>query len=162
MDLAGLNKCNHVVGDPLELYDLRECPRCKGIGYYGSVSLDSSGHINIVLAGEALRQRIRKILREKLRASGYGFNYDLLSNVVDTNTLKAIKADIIRCMEYLVTVQNQSIDDGVFFKASEILSRIQDLRVEQNKVEPRQVDIAFTAIAASGKDITIFETLGRV
>ena len=97
MDLLGTVTCDHIVGNPPIAYVLTTCPRCKGIGAYGGISFDNLGNLNVVTDGALLSQEITKILTENIRSSGYGFNYSVLSGVINPNTIQSVQNEIMWC-----------------------------------------------------------------
>jgi len=148
MDFLGTQTCDHIVGVPAVKYILNTCPRCLGNGYYGSPGFDSHGKVALLNKGNQLNQAITKILKENMRPTGYGFNYNTLSGNIDPTTISSIKAEIVRCVNYLIQVQINAQGNGVQYDPKEQLSGINYLDVQQNTLEPRSVVVTLIVINA--------------
>lgn len=161
MDLVNKTACDHRVGDPPVAYTLAACPRCRGEGEYGTLVFGNDGKIATVEQGGALKQQIEKILKENRRPSGYGFDYTLLTGVIDATKISAIKNEVIRCLQYLGTAQAREEAQGFNYTGRERLQRVQDVVVTQNTADPREVIVSVTVISSSGAQTGVTTSLSR-
>lgn len=161
MDFNGKVVCDHIVGNPTQPFGIASCPRCLKRGWYGGVSYDAGGRIDTVSQTQALKQSILKILTESRRPTGYGFDYNLLTGVIDASKLPAIKNEIIRCMDYLKYLQKQQENQGYVYPLNEKIHKIKTLIVEQSPNEPRKVEISFSVITKAGASFDNVLLLGR-
>jgi hypothetical protein len=161
MDLNSQISCNHIVGDPIIYYTLSTCPRCFGLGTYGGLSFTADGKLSTIQASSQLSQQIKKILTEKMRPSGYGFNYSLLSGVIDVSKLDAIQAEVYRCLSYLQNAQRQEVRSGHIYAGSEQISSIGAVSTLQSPMQPTAVQVFITVITVSGASISFQTSLQR-
>lgn len=150
MDFRNAVTCDHKLGVPTTGYTLTSCPRCLGRGYYGGVVIDERGQLNLVAGSTLLAQQLQKILSENARESGYGFNYDLLTGVIDPARLSAIRSELVRCISYLRFVQQQEKSQGFIYQPSEELSGIKEVSVANSPTDPRAITVACTVVSVSG------------
>lgn len=150
-------KCDHRVGKPVVGYTQNSCPRCMGTGWYGGFDFTPAGKTSIVSGGAAVIQKIQKILAEKKRPSGYGFDFDLLrASSLESSNL--IKYEINRCLTYLVVSQQQEKQQGVMFNPSEEIISVLGIDVTSNVTDPRSVIAAVSVMTKSG--IAVSTTVG--
>jgi hypothetical protein len=161
MDFLGQQVCNHRVGNPIVSYTLNTCPRCLGKDVYGSLGFDTHGKISLVQKSTQLSQTLKKLFTENMRASGYGFNYQLLTGVIDDSKLSAISSEIVRCTNYLIQSQQNAEGLGSLYDPSEKVASISSLSVLQSQTEPRAVDISLSVVTQLGNSVSINTTLRR-
>jgi len=149
-NIKGEIKCNHRVGDPLQTFKLDDCPRCLGRGWYGGVGIDSSGKLILISGVDKLRQQVKKILIEDRRPSGYGFDYSVLTDVIDAETVYRVKTEVIRCTDYLMQLQRRRKHRGFEYAPSEEIRSIKNIKVVQNPIEPRELIVTLSVISVSG------------
>jgi hypothetical protein len=154
MDLLGTQACDHRVGNPVVAYTLYTCPRCLGKGYYGSLGFDVHGKVLLVSKGSQIEQAIYKVLTESKRASGYGFDYSVLTGTIDASTVSAIKSEIARCLQYLITAQTAAQALGTLYDPAEQISSINSISVVQDNVEPRKVTAAITVLTVANTTVS--------
>jgi len=161
MDFKGSITCNHFVGDPPAKYTLSTCPRCLRTDNYGGISTEETGDVTVVKNADYLEQAVKKILVSEMNSRGYGFNYSLLSGVIDPSTINVIKREIIRCTSFLKDAQQRDIRRGVIYSPSEEISRIENIGVSQDITEPRRITVKFSIIAKSRESIDVSQVLSR-
>ena len=161
MDLLAQTVCNHTIGNPLVQYTSSKCPRCFGTNMYGGLSFTSGGKLSTVVASSQLSQQIKKILTEKMRPSGYGFNISLLSGVIDASKLGAIQAEVSRCLFYLQKLQTQEVQAGHIYAGTEQISSIGTVSVIQSPIQPSFVQVFATVITVSGASMSVQTALQR-
>jgi len=161
MDITGKIKCDHYVGIPPVNYLLKDCPRCLGTGEYGGFAPLDKGDVPVVEGVAYLKQSIKKILLEKKRFSGYGFDYDLLRGIGDPESLLAIKREVKRCILYLKSAQQEDIKKGTKYASNEMIYDVRDIDVKFDLAEPRKLFITLNVIAVSGSNIDIVTDLER-
>lgn len=161
MDISGKIRCDHVVGLPAINYILEDCPRCLGKGEYGGFAPLDKGDVPLVTGVKYLEQSIKKILSEKKRSSGYGFDYTLLRGIGDSESLLAIKREIKRVILYLKSAQEEDKKKGTIYASNETIYDVRDINVDFDSAEPRKLFITLTVIALSGSNIDIVTDLER-
>lgn len=161
MDFRGIIECSHEVGQPPVKYSLDDCPRCLRRGFYGGVSTNETGDMAIITGEKYLTQAIQKILISKMNRRGYGFNYDLLTGVIEPSTLSVIKREITRCMVFLQQSQQQDKRSGVMYLTSEEISRIEGIEMFQDSSDPRRVNVKISIYTKSGSFLSINQSLLR-
>jgi hypothetical protein len=159
MDFEGTIICDHYVGNPPVKYVLTSCPRCLRKGVYGGIHTEETGDISVVKNNKYLEQAIKKILVSEMNSRGYGFNYRLISGVIDPSTTNVIKREIIRCTTFLKDEQQRDIRRGVIYSPTEEIRSIENIGVIQDITEPRKILIKFTVIAKSRDKINISQLL---
>jgi|GEM_PF-2607760 hypothetical protein len=161
MDLNCQTACDHKVGNPEVQYTSSTCPRCLGNDIYGGLSFEPSGKLSTLSYSDQLAQQIKKILTEKRRLSGYGFDYSLLSGVIDNSKLSAIYAEVARCILYLQSNQQQEVKAGHVYAGSEQIQALSSLKVEQSTTQPQEVQVYATVQTVSGALVSLQTTLQR-
>ncbi len=161
MDFKGTIVCNHFVGNPAVKYVLSTCPRCLGKESYGGISTEETGDIASVKEEDYLEQSVKKILVSEMNSRGYGFNYNLLSDVIDPSAINVIKREVIRCITFLKDAQQRDIRRGVIYSPSEEIQGIENIGVSQDITEPRRITVKFNLIAKSRDSIAISQPLAR-
>ena len=161
MDLLAQILCNHKIGDPEVQYLLSSCPRCFGTGTYGGLAFTPDGKLSTIDTSSQLSQQIKKILIEKMRPSGYGFNTSLLSGVIDVSKLGAIQAEVYRCLSYLQQSQLNEIKAGHIYAGSEQIDSIGVVTIFQVPNQPTTVQVSATVITVAGASVTAQTTLQR-
>jgi len=161
MDFEGTVVCDHYVGNSPVKYVLISCPRCLRTGVYGGISTEETGDISIIRNSKYLEQAVKKILVSEMNSRGYGFNYSLLSGVIDPSTVNAIKREVIRCTSFLRDEQQRDIRRGVVYSPQEEISRIENIGVIQDITEPRKILVKFNVITKSREAISISQSLSR-
>jgi len=162
MDFKGIIKCNHLVGNPSVKYLLDNCPRCLGKGEYGSMKTSSTGDIELVSKTSYLQQSIKKILITRRRYNGYGFDYSLLSGVIDPATVNVVKKEIIRCINFLKDSQAMDKRRGVRYLPSEEIKSIgKTLKVYQHPNEPRTIVVKLSVVTAANTSEEIIQILNN-
>ena len=161
MDLNSQTSCNHILGNPEIQYTSSTCPRCFGTNTYGGLSFTPDGKLSTLNSSSQLSQQVKKILTEKMRPSGYGFNTSLLSGVIDRSKLDAIQAEVYRCLLYLQDAQRQEIRAGHVYGGSEQISSIGNVSVTQSKTSPTTVQVFATLVTVSGASISLQTPLQR-
>ena len=161
MDLNSQTICNHIVGNPEIQYTSSGCPRCFGTNVYGGISFTSGGKLSTVVASSQLSQQIKKILTEKMRPSGYGFNTSLLSGVIDTSKIGAIQAEVYRCLLYLQKIQAQEVQAGHIYAGTEQIGSVGTVSVIQSPTQPTAVQVFATVISVSGASVAVQTPLQR-
>lgn len=146
----GLVTCDHRVGNPVVAYSLDACPRCMGKGVYGGVNYDLQGHVDELFGVNMLTQQIKKILTENRRPSGYGFDYNLFTGVIDQGRIGAIRSEIVRTISYLKFVQQTAKAGGFTYLPTEELDSIQNLTIQNDTVDPRMLVVAVDVLSVSG------------
>jgi hypothetical protein len=148
--IKGKVDCNHRVGDPLVAFVQDRCPRCLGRGWYGGLALDRSGKLIGLQSTDKLRQQVLKILTEDRRLSGYGFDYSVLTDIIDAETVSRVKTEIIRCADYLIQLQRRRKQRGISYPPSEEIRSIKNIKAVQNPTEPRELIVTLSVISVSG------------
>jgi hypothetical protein len=161
VDLNSQTTCNHIVGNPVVAYTITTCPRCFGLGTYGGLSFTPDGKLSTITTSSQLAQQIKKILTEKMRPSGYGFNTSLLAGVIDPSKLGALQAEVYRCLLYLQASQQAEIRAGHIYGGSERISSIGTVSVIQSSSRPTTVQVFATVVTASGISVATQTTLQR-
>jgi hypothetical protein len=161
MDFLGTQICDHRVGNPVVAFILSTCPRCLGTGVYGSLGFDAHGKVTMVSKSSQLNQAIKKILKENIRTSGYGFNYDLIKDVINGGTTDAVKMEISRCMTYLMNAQAQAVSFGVQYDPTERLAGIQSLSAVQDSTEPRRINVSLVVITQANTTTQVNTSIAR-
>jgi hypothetical protein len=152
VDLLGITICDHIVGDPIEKFTLENCPKCNGKGVVGDISFDSNGKVNTVGGIELLKQKIKKILTESTRDTGYGFNYNMLS--YNDKLKSGVKSEIYRCINYLINLQKEKEKEGFYYLPTEKIDSIDKVDILENP-DPRKVEILIVCKSTSGKQAEI-------
>ena len=161
MDLNSQTVCNHIVGNPEVQYTFSACPRCFGSNTYGGLSFTSGGKLSTLNSSSQLSQQVKKILTEKMRPSGYGFNTFLLSGVIDASKLGALQAEVYRCLLYLQKIQAQEVQAGHIYAGTEQISSVGTVSVIQSPIQPTSVQVFATVVTVSGASPTVQTTLQR-
>lgn len=161
MDFNCQTICNHRVGDPEVQYTSSNCPRCLGSNTYGGLSFEASGKLSTLFFSDQLAQQIKKILTEGRRPTGYGFDYSLLSGVIDNSKLSAIYAEVARCILYLQSLQQQEIKAGHVYAGNEQIKALGSLTVEQSTTRPQEVEVYVTVQTMVGTPVSLQTTLQR-
>jgi hypothetical protein len=161
MDILNRVTCDHIAGDPSVGYTLNNCPKCLGLGYIGECKFDSLGNLSAIYNQSSLNQQVLKILTENKRSTGYGFDYSLMKGVIDTTTTLAVYREIVRCISYLSTMQQEEKSRGVKISTNEEIKSIVSLNVMQNIIEPRKLDIVLTLRTVSNQKPEINTILSR-
>lgn len=158
MFIKSTTNCDHRVGDPVIAFTLENCPRCLGKGIYGGFDFTTSGKINTITGVEVLKQKIEKILVEKKRPSGYGFDYNLI-NTLPENAENVIRYEIYRCINYLIELQKKESFYGVTRSPAEELHSLIGADIILNPAEPRYVTIYIYVLSTAGSKITLGKEL---
>ena len=153
MDIASSVKCLHQLGVPLVSYTQANCPRCNGTGFYYGVAFGSDGNIQTVTSANELMQQLQKILICKRKPSGYGFDYSIMTKVTST-TVDAVKVEVQRCILYLQSIQQKSIQQGYYIPTTGKIATIYYLTAVRDSVEPRQINIAIGIMTQSGQRLS--------
>jgi hypothetical protein len=162
MDIQNTVVCDHIVGNPPVGYKLSNCPRCGGAGNYGGPNFSLSGQIVTISGGDQLAQQIKKILSERMRDTGYGFDYNLLKGVISQSTILAVKNEILRCLNYLYTIQQREKSNGFYYNSNEELSNGNYVvNVQQLTSEPRELLVDVVVRSVSGAQISVTVPLRR-
>lgn len=161
MDILVRIPCDHMAGEPLVGYTIGSCPKCFGTGYIGEVKFDGSGNLESIYNQNSLEQQVLKILKENKRSTGYGFDYSLLKNVIDSTTTIAVYREIIRCISYLSTLQQEEKARGYRISSNEEIKSIIFVTVTQDTTEPRQLNIVIALRTVSNQLPEIRTTLLR-
>lgn len=159
MRVVNTVKCDHRVGNPIISYTQENCPRCLSKGYYGGIDFDFSGKISTVSNGEGLAQKIKKILTEKKRPSGYGFDYSLVINA-SVNKETIVRYEVSRCLNYIQNLISSEKSRGIKFNPSEEIQSIENIKVNINENDPREVIVYVTVITKSGTTLSIVKEVG--
>jgi len=155
MDILNTVNCDHVVGSPAVSYKLEDCPRCHGQGTYGSFGLSKSGSLEFVSGIDQLVQQIKKILTEKRRQSGYGFDYSVLKGVIDSSKLLAVKNEVIRCLTYYKNLQQTNKQNGFYYNPDEEIYSVDAPTIIQDSTDLRKVAVSVNVYAVSGTSATV-------
>jgi len=125
--------CDHIVGDPPVTYQIGLCPRCRGVGTYNGINFTSSGRVQRLNGFASLQLEIRKILITQKRPTGYGFDYSLLQSghFSGGTTPDAVAAEVNRCLNYLISLQQAAKAQGFQYLPTEELLRIDSVTVTQ-------------------------------
>jgi len=158
MFIKSKTNCDHRVGDPIISFTLENCPRCLGKGIYGGFDFTTSGKINRITGVEVLKQKIEKILVEKKRPSGYGFDYDLI-NTLPENAENVIRYEISRCINYLIELQKKESFYGVTRSSTEEIHSLIGADVVLNSAEPRYVTIYVYVLSTAGSRVSLVKEL---
>ena len=150
MDAQFVVKCDHVVGLPVQSFILSTCPRCLGRGTYNAYSIGNDGRIVTVVGVKKLVQQITKILTERKRPSGYGFDYSVLTGVITPGTLTAVKSEVFRCVQYLKDVQQREKLEGFLYLPTEEIGHIGALDAYVSSEDPRQVFVTVSVFTLAG------------
>lgn len=155
MDARFAVKCDHVVGVPAQMFILTTCPRCLGTGVYNAYSIGPDGKIVTVMGADKLAQQITKILVESRRPSGYGFDYGLLTGVIDQSSVTAVKSEVFRCMQFLKTSQTQEKLEGFSYIPSEEIDTVSALEAFVDSADPRRINVSVAVITKAGTTATV-------
>ncbi len=150
MDIQNQVTCDHRVGNPVISYEKVKCPKCKGLGVYGSIGFSGGGGVEFVKGPNMLVQQLKKLLTERRRSSGYGFDYSVLSGVIDDSKLMAIKNEIIRCLSYYKSLQQQNKLNGFYYNPDEEIYSIDTPSITQDSVDLRKVGVSLNVYSISG------------
>jgi len=165
MDAQFKVTCNHILGNPLQQFILLTCPRCLGKGFYNAYQFGTDGKIVTVSGVNKLIQQIQKILTETKRPSGYGFDYSVLSGVIAPNTITAVKSEIVRCIEYLKSSQQQEKKEGfIYLPTEEISTNGQSITVLDafvTETDPRAVTVNVSVLTVAGATAGVTTQLKR-
>ena len=112
MIINGKIKCDHRVGDPVQVFLPEYCPRCKGRGWYGGIAFGNDGKIQFLQNRDYLPHQVEKILTENLRNTGYGFDRRIINGIIEESTLLNIKQEIVRVMTYFKNLQRENQKNG--------------------------------------------------
>ena len=157
-DVLMRKACDHRIGDPVEALIITACPRCNGTGFYNTLVFSEAG-LQMLSPAYSLVQSLQKILIEKRRPSGYGFDYTLLRSVISSDTLGAIRAEASRCILYLQKIQQNEAARGFQFSNTELIDSIDAITATQDATEPRRVYILASVSTVSGRAVTINTSL---
>jgi hypothetical protein len=161
MDFLGMQTCDHRVGNPIVAYSLNTCPRCLGKGSYGSLGFDNHGKITLVEKDTQFQQAIKKILITNKMSNGYGFDYTLLAGTIVQATISAVKSEVIRCINYLVSAQAAAEKLGTLYDPKEKVLAINGLTVAQDINEPRKLYITMTVLNYVNQAVTTTVAIQR-
>jgi len=161
MDILVRIQCDHRAGEPVVGYSLAGCPKCLGSGYVGEIQFDGSGNIKTIYNQDSLVQQVLKILKENKRSTGYGFDYSLMKSVIDSTTVLAVYREIIRCISYLSTIQQDEKARGVRLSANEEIKSIVFVNVTQDASNPRQLNVVIALRTVGSQLPEISTTLVR-
>jgi hypothetical protein len=142
-------------------YTLASCPRCLGTGEYGGFSYGTDGKLFTLSGVAQLSQQIKKILTEKKRSTGYGFDFSLLSGVIDAARLTTIQSEVVRTLNYLKALQQAEKLRGFVYLPSEEIDDLDSVRAIQDTADPRTVFVTARVIARSGRTASITVLLRR-
>lgn len=151
-------RCDHRVGNPVVSYILETCPRCLGSGYYGGIDFNFLGKISISSNEKGLAEKIKKVLTEKKRSSGYGFDYDLIRSIT-TNRELVVKAEVTRCLDYIEKLIKREKSRGIKFNPSEEIQSIDSIRVSTDTSDLRELQVYITLTTKSGTPLSIFQEM---
>lgn len=160
MDFQAEIICDHIAGNPAQKFVLSTCPRCRGKGWHGGITFSQLGRIKKVTGIDQLKQQLRKLLIERVRDTGYGTDYTILTGVRDESKEKAIKSECIRVLQYFANKQQVAEQNGVIFSPVERLVDVSDVIVTPDTAEPRRYTVAITAITRSRKSVDIIVPVG--
>jgi hypothetical protein len=146
--------CDHVVGNPSQNFTLLGCPRCLGNGFYNASSYGHDGKVVTVFGQYLLIQQIQKILTEEKRPTGYGFDYTVLTGTINAATLTAVKAEVLRCLQYLSDSQQQEKLEGHNYLPTEEIQSVGGVDAFIPDNEPRMVIVNASVTTISGASIT--------
>ena len=161
MDVLMRIMCDHRAGEPIVGYTLLTCPKCLGSGYTGEVQFDNLGNLATISNVDSLFQQVRKILSENKRDTGYGFDYSLMKGVIDNATILAIYREIVRCISYLSTTQQDEKSRGYKIGPNEEIRSIYSVSVTQDPTEPRLLNVIIKLRTAANQLPEISTTLIR-
>lgn len=150
MTVKGKVTCDHIVGIPSVAYALSTCPRCLGKGYYGGISFNSHGKVSEIEKVEVIKQKVEKILTEKKRPTGYGLDYDLLTQINPYSDIYLVKYEIARCLNYLISLQINEKKYGVVYNPSEEIASILNIDTVTDPVDPRVLNVYVSVVSVSG------------
>jgi len=159
MDFKGLVVCDHLVGNPTQKFTLQNCPRCLGRGVYGGIFSNNNGDISTTEGFDYLTQSIKKILVSKINNRGYGFNYNLLSNVIEPTSLLIIKREVLRCLVFLQNAQQEDKKRGVGYLPSEEIVKIGDIDVKIKTQDPRGIEVRLSVFTKNGNLFNVRQSL---
>jgi hypothetical protein len=161
MDAKFRVTCDHKVGIPAQNFTLNTCPRCLGKGFYNAFSFGTDGKIVTVSGINKLSQQIQKILTEPKRPTGYGFDYSVLSGVIAPNTLTAVKSEVIRCIEYLKSLQTQEKSEGFIYLPTEEIDSISVIDAFVDPTDPRAIFINVSVVTKAGNTSDVSTRIKR-
>jgi hypothetical protein len=162
MDIKNSVVCNHFVGNPPVPYKLESCPRCNGTGVYGGPDFSLGGQISTVRGSSQLEQQIKKILTERIRETGYGFDFSVLKGIISQGTLLVVKQEIFRCLDYLYGIQQSEKANGFYYNSNEEIAAGRFVvNVYQLPDEPRELVAEVSVRTVSGAQTSVTVSLRR-
>ena len=133
---------------------MTSCPRCLSNGFYNASSYGHDGKVVIVVGPNLLVQQIQKILTEEKRPTGYGFDYTVLSGTINSATITAVKAEVLRCLQYLSDSQQQEKLEGHNYLPTEEIQSLGGVDAFVPDNEPRTVIVNASVVTVSGASVT--------
>jgi len=155
--------CDHVLSSGI--FKLANCPRCLGNGYYYDVKLDPMGLISQVEGVDKLTQELEKIVLTPLGSSTF---HNLYGTLIGDSHMKAIgdetkeqqlKRSIINAILRLKMLQEQSIDRGAGFTASELILRISRIEVFEIYGAPTSIGYRVYIVTPNGENSLVEGTI---
>jgi hypothetical protein len=121
-----------------------------GTDEYHAYSIGHDGKIVVVAGSNKLAQQIAKILTEKKRTTGYGFDLSVLTGTLDQSSITAVKSEVFRCMQYLMSIQNQERLEGYAYIPSEEISSVSSLDAYIASDDPRKMYVSVAVVTKAG------------
>lgn len=120
----------------------------------GDLSINNTGSFTIVENSDKLEQDILKIISTKLGANpfhpwyGSPIESSMIGNVFDESFVSSVASSQLRTtLERLQQMQREQIKQAQIISPQEHIAAVQNVSVEQNKVDPRFYRIAVTVIS---------------
>lgn len=161
MDALFQVKCDHTIGFPQQTFTLVSCPRCLGVGFYNALSYGNDGKVLEAKSGMLLTQAVQKILTENKRSTGYGFDYTVLTGTINPGTLTAVKSEVLRCLLYLSSSQQQEKLEGFQYLPTEEIAHVASMDAFINPTDPRSIIVNVNVITVSGTNVEVNVSLTR-
>lgn len=137
-------------------YTLSNCPYCLGEGQIHDFIFQEDGSIRTAEGADKLQQDLEKILIEKARADGYGFEFaDLSGRTAGRFTEERLRAATLSSIRFLMDLQQEMQDQGVYVPPDELISEIGDVTVQAVENQPDYFRISVTLKTLSAKNAEI-------
>lgn len=133
-DVKLLNACNHVVNNIS--YDIQQCPKCYGKGYYMDCYFDKQNNIITAEDDIKLQQEILKVIIDNKLGNPFHDNWGSLVNgmIGSKNsqiTKNRLKVLVRQAEEYLQKVQLVEYQDHKQLNEKEIISNIESIDIQE-------------------------------
>jgi len=147
-DVKIFNACNHIVNN--KKYDIANCPRCWGKGYYYDISFDEQGETIVCNSEIKLQQEVLKIMNDAQFSNIFHqfWGDPLVNHDFSRKNTKLIQQKISHVIyETLMYLKNIQNNEQILYKQlspKEIIDSIDNISVQQINSVNILVVISFT------------------